>query len=114
MDMTTLPTTRLKPTRGHSETPWEAIRQFTVNGDMDHLHYEIRPVGWGAGRIAIVTEGNADPKPNAEFIVRACNTHERLMALARDLALLDSGPERPGELARLHDAARAIVVEVER
>jgi hypothetical protein len=73
----------------HTPGPWESIRQFSINGDQDHLSYDIRPASWNAGRLAVVTEGNAEPEPNARLIAAAPELLEALK-LVRDNARDDS------------------------
>ncbi len=60
---------------GHTKTPWTAQVFAVVDGDGGYVVH-----AGGMGR-------NADEQiANAEFICRACNAHEALLALAREVA----------------------------
>jgi hypothetical protein len=72
-----------EPQTQHTPGPWVSERRFVIAGDQDCESYDIRPAGWQAGNIAIVTNGNADPQPNARLIAAAPDLLAAAIAMRR-------------------------------
>lgn len=91
----------------HTPTPWTAEQQKSRAGEplgwiINHANGRI---GWSSYATAVPNEGEAVPYEiggaNAAFIVRACNSHEALVALAKQVALTYADTDAPwGEQAR--------------
>ncbi len=67
----------------HTPTPW-GTKQF------NEVQYSIGPAGQDFFIVAITSQGN--DKPNAEFIVRACNCHDELVEALERIAFEPQGP----------------------
>jgi hypothetical protein len=82
--MALIPKAKMKSSDVHTPTPWEL--HDIAPDDPDWEAFEIwakkKLIGNGAGRAAMRVFG----KTNAEFIVRACNAHEELLAILTELS----------------------------
>jgi hypothetical protein len=89
--LATLPTTPATEINGHTATPWE----FSHNSasDQQHACIEIHGDGWkiaylqSSGQVlgGITYEAT---EANAEFICRACNAHDALIAALQEIVTL--------------------------
>lgn len=100
----------------HTPGPW-VVEESRVQ-DTGTLFETIRsePISTSkepdTGDIAYLTLRQREVRANAAFIVRACNAHDDLLALAREVASQFDDVKHPLSVeGRLRDAARAAIAK---
>ena len=72
-------------TQTHTPGPWRMTKHDALK---NVYHIDAGPKGYERVRVAIVDTGEA----NAAYIVRACNAHDELLAIAKRIhGLMQSG-----------------------
>lgn len=101
----------------HTPGPWqlagitsERLQGYKRGIEADFIHIEAAGYTAGGGIGMVHNKPNGVGMANAQFIVTACNAHEELVTILKEILIWDDG-NLPGDIL---DKARRVVNSIEK